>query len=350
MRIVAQGSRVRGDETAAALQPRRTADDAEGAPGSFVVESTAGGVESPILRKLAVLLAAALAVYSALLVGVELRRGGRAAREYLDDPPTPIHFLHVHTEVSAALLFACALAFAGCRRAEGIAGRSDATSARFLDSQVAMFLFFAVDERFRILPSLTSRLHAPEVMAYILLGAGEALLLLGPGQLLRSARPARLAAIAGAALFALSLAMDAAPTGLPLRWCSEDLPKVWGGALFFLFAVLRLEAALDALAFPGIAGAALDWGRRRTVLARPSPTAPTTAHGMQGDTRDDAPPQRRPPAQTAGRTPTQTAQGAPARSPQRNGAPAQRADAPEPDPKHEASDSSAAPPRKLLSH
>ena len=268
------------------------------------------------MRKLTLLFAATLAVYSALLVGVELRRGGRVAREYLDDPPPPLLF-HVHTEVSAALLFACALAFAACRRAEGSAGRSNPASARFLESQVVLFVFLAADERFRLLPQELHRIDFPENGAYALLGVVEAALLLGPGRLLRAALPARAAAIAGAALFAVSLLMDGAPPSLPLRACAEDLPKVWGGALFLYFAIWRFETALDALAFPGIAGGAVAWGRGREITSAAEPSVASTAGSAV---------------------------------PQGNGAPARRADAPEPVPKHEASLSSAAPPRKLLSH
>jgi hypothetical protein len=272
------------------------------------------------VRRLVVLIAAALGAYSAVLVGLELREG-RGVLVYLDDPPAPTHFLHVHTEVSSALLVACAVVFGACRRAEARTGRRDSTSAAFLDTQVVLFLFLAADERFRLLASLTERLGVPEAAPYLLLGAVEGALLLGPGRLLDAPSPARDAAAAGAFLFAISLAMDSAPARLPLRWCAEDLPKVWGGALFLFHAARRLDASLDALAFPGAGGEALVWARTARTGSEPEGSRVTPGIASRA------------PAARQGK-----------------GASARRTDAPEPEPKHEASDSSAAPPRKLLSH
>lgn len=269
-----------------------------------------------------------LVAYSAAMALLESQGSVRLARVYLEDPAPLVPLAGIHTALSAGLLAACALAFGAARRVESAAGRIESRTAFFLDSQTVLFLFLALDEQCRILPLLATRLGFAETGGYLALGGLELGLLLGPGRVLASPRWARAAAFAAAVLFGVALGLDHAPLRWPLRECLEELPKVWGGALFLVVAWGRFEAALDALAFPGVAGAAFTWarsGRAAVPPARPFPPLRPAGNGP---------------------APGSAAGGAGKRS----GAPVRGTGAPEPDPQCEASDASAAPPRKLLSH
>ncbi len=281
-----------------------------------------------------------LVAYSAVMVLLESHGSVRLARVYLEDPAPLIPFAGIHTALSAALLAACGLAFAAARRAESAAGRIDTRTAFFLDSQTVLFVALAFDEQCRILPLVATRLGFAETGGYLALGAAELGLLLGPGHLLSAPRWARAAAFAAAVLFGVALGLDHAPLRWPLRECLEELPKIWGGALFLVVAWGRFEAALDALAFPGVAGAAFTWAQTGRAAVPPARRMPPPRR---------APAPRPVPAmdpQGNGPAPGSAAGGAAKRS----GAPVRGTGAPEPDPQCGASDSSAAPPRKLLSH
>ncbi len=269
-----------------------------------------------------------LVAYTTAMILLESHGPARLARVYLEDPAPLVPFAGIHTALSAGLLAACALAFGAARRVESAAGRIEPRDAWFLDAQTALFLGLALDEQCRIVPLLAARLGFAEAAAYLALGALELGLLLGPGRLSGSPRWAQAAALGAAVLFGVALALDHAPLRWPLRECLEELPKVWGGALFLVVAWGRFEAALDALAFPGVAGAAFTWARTGRAATPP--------------VRLFVP---RPP-QWNGPAPGSAAGGAGKRS----GAPVPGTGAPEPDPQCGASDSSAAPPRKLLSH
>lgn len=269
-----------------------------------------------------------LVAYSAAMALLESGGAVRVARAYLEDPAPVLPFAGIHTALSAGLLAACALVFAAARRTESAAGRIDGRTALFLDSQTILFLALAFDEQFRVLPMAAARFGFPETPAYLALGGLEIGLLVGPGRLRESERWARGTAVAAAALFGIALGLDDAPARLPLRECAEELPKVWGGALFLVFAWGRFEAALDRLAFPGAQGAAFTWARSGRSPAPPVHPVP-------------------PPRPTWNGPAPGSAEGGAGK---RSGAPVPGTGAPEPDPQCEAPGVSAAPPRKLLSH
>jgi hypothetical protein len=116
-------------------------------------------------------------------------------------------------------------------------------------------------------------------------------LVVAAGRVLDRPRHAALLTAAGA-LFAVSMALDLIEPRIALRRSAEELPKVWGGVLVMAFAWLRVEDAVDSLAFPGVHGALLAWGRRAAERPRPdggrrpAPDAPGTPAPARPARRD----------------------------------------------------------------
>lgn len=203
-----------------------------------------------------------LLLYSGALLFLEAEHGTYAARAYLEDPPEAVLFGHVNTTLSTGLLWAIALLFAVTLKVDTAAGRRAPLGRFFPVTQIALFLLLGLDERFRLVPPACRAIGAPEWAAYGSLAVAELLLLLGPGRLLTRRREAGLALAAGAA-FAWSMGIDQFGWNVPWKQSLEELPKVWGGALFLAFAWSRLHESLDALAFPGVHGGVLSWARAR---------------------------------------------------------------------------------------
>ena len=243
--------------------------------------------------------------YSLVLAGGEIARP-EAARFYLEDPPERVLFGHVNTWLSSVLLAVICATFLAIGRVRRLRGERLPV---FEISQAILFAALSVDERFRLLPGLAAALDVPEAIPYAGLAGLELGLLAGTGRL-RGRRELLLVGAAGGA-FLLSMLLDPWPARGLLRRSAEELPKVWGAALFLAFAARRLGAEWIALADLAMPGQALRWGRDRRRAA---------------------------------------AQARPESGPEMQRAPARRADAPEPVPEDGDFVASAAPPRKLLSH
>lgn len=193
-----------------------------------------------------------LAVYSAWLIGLEMRTSQAEVRPYFADIEGEVPLFAVNTTLSASLLAGAALLMLFAAVAGGQASRGHHRA--FLLSQSGIFGLLAADDRFQLHERIGWRLEIGDHYVLLTWGLAEA------AALAAFCRPAflnpRAAAlfVAGGALFALMLALDAlAPADARLRLSAEDLAKTWAAAMFFGFG---WETARHRLATPGFGTAA----------------------------------------------------------------------------------------------
>ena len=188
-----------------------------------------------------------MAIYSFVLITIELNTSQEFVRNFFTDIDGPVPFYAVNTTISVALLWATSLMFAVCLAVID----SLPVSARlrwFLLSQVLMFGFLGVDDRFKFHEVLAARLGFDD--HYVLLTT--ALLEVGllwrlGGKQIVFGPPAKYLAIA-AALFGVMIVIDAlVPSKMLLRLSLEDLAKTWAAMFFFLFAWNIFSACLRCL-------------------------------------------------------------------------------------------------------
>lgn len=186
----------------------------------------AGGTAFP--ARAAWLIAPLLALYSAWLIGLELRTSQAHVRPYFSDIEGNIAFHAVNTTISASLLGGAALLMLFAAASRGGDRRP------LLLSQAAMFGLLAFDDRFQLHERLGERIGVGDHYVMGLWALIELALLAA------FCRPrhvsARMAAFfaSGGALFALMFAFDTVvPHDMVLRLSIEDLGKTWGAAMFF---------------------------------------------------------------------------------------------------------------------
>ena len=189
---------------------------------------------------------AILVLYSAVLLFVEATGTQQDVRPFFSDIPRPSQpaLLGINTTRTAFLLCSTALVFTislllGQRR--GLAAKT----RFFYGSQVLVFLYLAVDERFMVHESIGNTLHIADWWALLAVGAAEACLVLWCGELRDRSVWTRIHLGVGIGFFVLMLLLDMlTPQDGTLRLSAEDLSKTWGATflLFFAFGHLHQEA------------------------------------------------------------------------------------------------------------
>jgi hypothetical protein len=181
-------------------------------------------------------------IYTALLLGSEIRYSEDYVRNYLEDikgevPFGPVTFFGINTTLSHCIIWGIALIFvvSGALVA-GEEGQGKKTI--FYASQALMFFYLGLDERFRFHEELGVLLHREDAAILLTVGIVEGLLLIVLGDLHRMRVRALVFLVLGGAFFGLMTLADAY---VPMpKWghiTIEDLSKLWGGIFLLLFAL-----------------------------------------------------------------------------------------------------------------
>lgn len=194
---------------------------------------------------------ALLAIYSCVLIGVELTTSQDYVRNYFSDVEGPVPFYAINTTLSVCLLWGTALLFAvcvtctECRHGTG-------WLRYFFASQALVFGYLALDDRFKVHERVAFRLGIGDHFILLAVAVFQVLCLLSAWPTL-SARAKRYL-LGGASLFVLMLFFDACvPHDMVLRLSIEDLAKTWATVCFFLFGwesvqncIVRLRSESEA--------------------------------------------------------------------------------------------------------
>ncbi|REK22401.1 MAG: hypothetical protein DWQ42_17175 [Planctomycetota bacterium] len=177
-----------------------------------------------------------LAIYSVALIAVELMTSQDHVRHYFTDIEGPVRFYAVNTSLSVFLLWATALLFAVCLLC---VNNQDGERRLwwFFVSQVAVFAYLGLDDRFKLHESFAWRLGIGDHYVLFVVALAECFFLLALGRReVLTGRSGRLL-LAAAVLFGVMIFFDAvAPHDMVLRLTLEDLAKTWANVFFFAFA------------------------------------------------------------------------------------------------------------------
>jgi hypothetical protein len=177
-----------------------------------------------------------LGLYSLGLMLIEVLFSHDYVRHFFTDIRGPVPFYAINTTLSVFFLWATALIFVLCVVSTE-AGRKYRRERQFYISQICIFAYLGADERFMFHERWASWLGIKD--AFFLLGVGvlEVGLLLFLGQVLQQRHWPRQHLYVASMAFMLMVVIDAFfPERMLLRLSVEDLAKLWGTVLLFLFS------------------------------------------------------------------------------------------------------------------
>ncbi len=192
-----------------------------------------------------------MGIYSILLVGIELLHQQDYVRNYFTDISGPVRFYAVNTTLSVFLLWSTALLFAVSVTLTDSSPLHRRTRAFYL-SQILIFAYLGLDDRFMIHEWLGVRLKIND--ALILLGVGllEIALLFFWGDIRKRSRSIQVNLFLAATFFAVMTGIDALlPSRMMLRLSLEDLAKTWANLFLFFFAWEICQHHIVILKQPG---------------------------------------------------------------------------------------------------
>lgn len=174
-----------------------------------------------------------LLVYSAAIMGCELMFGQPAVREYLTDIHGKVFFYGINTTLTTLFLVLIAYNFILCALDFKKSDRGKKLLWFFI-SQSALFLFLAMDERFKVHERIGVHLKIDDAYVLGMIGVFELGLLYYYKEIQWPRTFKSLSLFLGGFLFGIMILIDAfgADKGV-LRLSFEDLSKTW--AIFFLF-------------------------------------------------------------------------------------------------------------------
>jgi len=193
--------------------------------------------EHRFYRLLKVGLISLLTIYSVALLYAELKFSQDYVRNYFTDITGPVRFYAVNTTLTTFLLWAIALIFYISMICVDEVDSKKKTLI-FYTSQIFLFLYLGLDERFGIHEGLGVITGIED--GFIVLGFGllEIGLLGCLGDLGKRPRRVKLYLYVAAALFAIMVLIDVfLPPRTILRLSIEDLSKTWAGVFLFMFAL-----------------------------------------------------------------------------------------------------------------
>ena len=184
-------------------------------------------------------------LYSAVLIIAEALHSQDYVRPYYADIEGSVLFFAVNTTISTALLWACALIFGICLTLLEV----ESTRRRiFYLSQVLVFAYLGLDDRFMFHEILGERLGIADV--YLILGLGilEMGTLLFLGEIDKRSASVRFYLLAAGGMFMVMVYADGFMGARQLlRLSIEDLSKTWGGLFLCLMAWRMMRDEIDAL-------------------------------------------------------------------------------------------------------
>ena len=200
------------------------------------------------MKKIAWLMFAALGAYSVGLIGIELCTSQDYVRHYVSDVEGPVRFYAVNTTLSVFMLWATALLFGvGLWCATGANERWQ--TRWFLASQIAIFAWLGLDDRFRIHEYVAEHAGIGDHYVLIAVGIVEILCLTLLGWQIIMRRAVLIWLAAASVLFAVMLFFDAVvPHDALLRLSVEDVTKTWAALCFCLFAWKILSQQIEQFA------------------------------------------------------------------------------------------------------
>ena len=188
------------------------------------------------MKNFALLLFASLGIYSVALIGIELFTSQDYVRHYVSDVEGPVRFYAVNTTLSVFLLWATALLFGvGLWCAAG--ANQSLRTRMFLVTQIAVFAWLGLDDRFRIHEYIGEHLGIGDHYVLLLVGFVEIVCLIALGWDIVFQRRVLIWLGAASLFFMVMLVFDAAvPHDALLRLSVEDVAKTWAAMCFCLFA------------------------------------------------------------------------------------------------------------------
>jgi len=177
-----------------------------------------------------------LIVYSLILIGCEVKFSQSFVRNFFTDIKGPVFFYAVNTTLAVFLAWATALMFAACIKC------IDNTKVKrkefyFYLSQVLLFFYIGVDDRFLFHESMGRLLQVRDSYFVIILGILEVALIIKLGNFKSLSRCVRRYLYCAALFFSAMFIFDAfVSKEALLRLSIEDLSKTWGLLFVFLFA------------------------------------------------------------------------------------------------------------------
>ncbi|WP_394746799.1 hypothetical protein [Spongiimicrobium salis] len=175
-----------------------------------------------------------LLLYSIFIVIVELQYGQTGVREYLTDINGSGPFYGLNTTFTTILLTLTSYNFILCALRYHKKEKGRNLQLLFFIIQALIFLYLALDERFKVHERVGGKLGIDDAYVLGLVGVGELVVLYYFKELLWNNTLKSYALYLGGLCFGIMILIDAfgAKEGL-LRLSFEDLSKTW--AIFFLF-------------------------------------------------------------------------------------------------------------------
>ena len=168
--------------------------------------------------------------------------GVTTVRHYLTDISGPVIFYAVNTSLTTLLLALVIYNFVLCLDSSSIQKDQFLGGRWFIWSQILIFGFLLLDERFMIHERLGGILGVND--AFILLGLGliELFLLFKIGDIVLTKNSKTIAIVLAGFSFAVMIFIDAfVPSELTLRLSIEDLSKTWACFFLFLYSFYKLR-------------------------------------------------------------------------------------------------------------
>ncbi|EMR03949.1 hypothetical protein [Cesiribacter andamanensis] len=176
-----------------------------------------------------------LIVYSILLLVTHTLTSEKYVRPFYTDITGEVYGYGVNTSLSAFFLGSTAVVFLLCLAF--IKNESQKDEKIFYYSQIILFIYLAIDERFQVHDvDPIIRYHGDMILP--MLGLLQIYLLFRYGHMLSKPKKVQLPLIIASALFVVMVFVDIVgpKISLPLRLSIEDLSKTWANAFFFLFS------------------------------------------------------------------------------------------------------------------
>jgi len=177
-----------------------------------------------------------LSIYSFIIIALELKFGQAYIRHYMTDIEGPVRFFAINTSISVFLLWSCAVLFLLIISiTENWTNRGH--DRLFYISQVLLFLYLGVDDRFKVHEPLGGIVGFNDAFVLLIIGAGELAVLYFLGNLKQYPKKVLLYLFVAGAFFGAMVFIDGfVQSELVLRLSLEDLTKTWASFFLFMFA------------------------------------------------------------------------------------------------------------------
>ncbi len=188
-----------------------------------------------------------LAIYCAILISIEVNISQEYVRNFFTDIGGDVPLYAINTSLSVFLLLGTSLIFSIILNSLST-DKNSSNKILFYRSQVLLFGYLALDDRFLIHEHIGHVLKINDALIVAGLGVLEIILILVWSGYQQWSKTTRNYLLAGAAFFAVMIIIDGAfPKEMILRLSLEDLAKTWANTFIFMFAWSILMDNINAL-------------------------------------------------------------------------------------------------------